>query len=343
MAGSRSPTARRSSSREPMPSLRVGAAEVVLDRPDGEEQRLRDVTVAHPICGHAYDPRLTGRQCVGTGDHSPAGPSAGDPEFFDRPSRQPLDAALLSKVESLPQRPARPDALVSCATPPKLDQGARAFQTQVRVVEHAQRFAEQLDGPLATLDEAGGAQRRASQAWQAEIEHRPAPMPRVRALPAASRRSSASSDLQGPMIGLRSRSLVKVSPADRRSAIKTSRSPRRPCEVGRGTDHHAEIDSANAGSSWIDSASALASSKSGRSSRTSTPGTLSGTRMGCAPPTGRSRPGGDLPLDLYALGWHRSRRGRSTRRRTPTPRPRLRASKYVGDHPVGGVELVASH
>jgi hypothetical protein len=111
---------------------------VVLDRPDGEEQRLGDVTVAHPTCGHAHDPRLTRRQCVGTADHSAARTGAGNPQLFDRPRRQLLGAALLGKVESLPQRPTRPDALVGSAQRrAKLDQRAGALQPHVRVVEHA--------------------------------------------------------------------------------------------------------------------------------------------------------------------------------------------------------------
>ena len=86
--------------RELMPELVVGVGEVVLDRPQCDEQRLGDLAVGLPRGGHPGHAQLARGQGVATPERVAARPAAGDDELFARTLSEAEGTVAVREVEA---------------------------------------------------------------------------------------------------------------------------------------------------------------------------------------------------------------------------------------------------
>src|SRR5262249_47548563 len=144
--------------------LAVSVAQVHLDGLDRDEERLRDLLVAHPLgcelcnaplaCGERVEPRLKDFSRPPTGGGNLFVPAPGKSECAD----------LLREIDALPESLACLGPLVrapeGCS---EVDEGARVLETRFRTGELFDRLTKQPDSCFATLDETeraqGGANR----------------------------------------------------------------------------------------------------------------------------------------------------------------------------------------
>src|SRR5438874_1373896 len=81
--------------------LAVGAAQMLLDRLRGDEERLGDLLVAQPLRRHLCDAPLARGQLVDTTHELAAWARTGRRQLFVAPRRQRVRAALMGQLDSL--------------------------------------------------------------------------------------------------------------------------------------------------------------------------------------------------------------------------------------------------
>lgn len=90
---------------------------MAFDRSPGDEQRLPDLAVGHPLGSEIGDATLTGRERVHPDPRSATGPSPGGPQLGLGPPGQWGGAEPMGHVERVPQQGA---ALLALVRPPQL-------------------------------------------------------------------------------------------------------------------------------------------------------------------------------------------------------------------------------
>src|SRR6266487_4827218 len=93
--------------------LAVGAAQMLLDRLRGDEERLGDLLVAQPLGRHLRDAPLARGQLVDTTQEPCAWPRTGRRQFFVAPRRERGRTALMGLLDSLTEQPPRLAAAVA--------------------------------------------------------------------------------------------------------------------------------------------------------------------------------------------------------------------------------------
>ena len=153
--------------------LAIGVAQVHLDRFDGDEERLRDLLVAHAVGGElGYAPLARG-ECVEPRLEDFSRSRAGGGDLLVRPPGEPECADPSRQVDALPEALACLGPLVRAAEGcAEVDEGVRVLEPSFRAREQLDRLPEQRDSCLApstrpsTRREApmayGSPQRRAS-------------------------------------------------------------------------------------------------------------------------------------------------------------------------------------
>ena len=126
--------------------LAVGAGQVHLDRPAGEEQGLGDLAVAQPLGRHRRDAALLRRERVDAADGGAARARSGRSQLVHRPIGLDHRPAPVREVEPFAQRLAGVAAMA--AAPQRgaqVDQRPGVRHPQLGAGEDVDRLARQLD------------------------------------------------------------------------------------------------------------------------------------------------------------------------------------------------------